>query len=892
MIKGKIVIIIGRIFLYFVLPFILVNWTFPVLGQKVEGLLIDQDNAPIPYASVYVKEIRFGTTTNPNGRFILNLNKGVYTVIFRCLGYETLQKEITVNSDSTYYHYTMNVKPFELAPVTVGKGKEDIAYSIIRKAIAFAPYHLNQVKEFNADVYLKGSLKVKKLSWIVKRSLRKEPDAPKEGQIYLQESINSVHFTAPNTYEQKVKMLRSNFPGDNQSADNIIQFTNASFYQPKIGEIILPLAPYALKYYNYKFVGYSIMENRVINKIQVIPKRESKQLVKGYIYIADDYWNIHELDFVIESLIGTIHLRQTFGEVEKNVWLPVNYYYEVIGKFMGNEGNINYTSAVKFNSIKVNTDIKPPSEIKVIQYEVTNTIQNNTKKVDAKSKKELKDSIEIQQLLSKENLTNREMYKLNNLMSKRSNKNQPKDKSLEYKSPVTVTIDSSARKIDSTQWKKIRPVVLTSEELKVNRDINIKFKTQHDSTNIDTTAKKGNLLLTIYSGHTWRNTSKKRTIKFSGLFSPTEFRFNTVDGFVLGSSASFQKNFNKTGIEINPSAYYAFARKVPMGQLNFKFIYANKNRGLASIKMGIISNDFNQQSGINPFANTVSSLWFGRNYMKLFENRHISLSNRIDPINGLEVNTGVTFSDRRILTNNTDFIFIKTNREYYTSNTPSNSLIDSDNLTNSKAFTAKVGIKYTPFYHYRMVDNRKVMLYSKYPTFGVSLTKAISGVFHSTADFTNVETSISQVLRVGPSNRVRYHAIYGNFLSTKTIYFNDFKHFNTQIIPVVVNGFGHSFLNLNYYRRSTDGEYFEFLSQYQSPYILIKYLPFLSNKIWVENLHFAFLKTNGYQPYYEVGYSVQHIAIVGGIGFFVGFEGKDFYSFGIKASFLLLNSEE
>lgn len=740
---------------------------FSLQSQTLSGKITDENTTPIPYASVFVKEARQGTTSNSDGVYQITLPTGTYSIVFRCLGFEIVEKKVEITPGQNTLDVVLPVRPYQIAPVTIGSKNEDPAYSIVRKAIGMAPYYQNQIKEFDAEVYLKGTLKIKKLSWLVKKAMKnsEEPDIPKEGDFYLQESINNIHFTAPNSYQQTVKMIRSNFPGDNSSANSVMQFTNASFYQPQIGDIILPLSPHAFSHYNFKYDGFSIQGDRVINRIKVIPKRKSKQLVMGYMYIADDYFNLHEVDFAIESIIGKIKVKQTFGDIDNNAWLPISHHYEINGKFMGNEGDMLYISSVKYSNVKINTNLKTPSNIAKLQQPQKNTTalpkkstKNNTKQLA----KEQKNAEKMEKLLSKEALSNREMFELAKLMDKQTKKADTTSQSLEVVPPVKVTIDTSATKADSTQWKEIRPVMLTAEEIKVDNAINLKSRHEKDSTDNDTLKqKRNNLFTSTLTGYTWRNKEKKQTIYFSGLLSPNEFRFNTVDGFVAGSSVSYRRTFPNTSLHIKPSIYYAFSRKTPMGTITSSITYANRNRGLVGINLGFISMDFNQNTGIKNFTNTIASLGFGRNYMKLFENRYISAFNRIDPINGLELYTEVTYSNRKILENNTDFIIAPQNKDWYTPNTPANNLISPNNLSDNKAFLGTIRISYTPLYHYRMSDNRKFMLYSKYPTIRLQTKIGIPGAMASNSDFINYEASIKQTIKIGPSNRFSYNLIRG-----------------------------------------------------------------------------------------------------------------------------------
>lgn len=854
-------------------------------GQVIKGRVADDTGKPIPYASIYSKELRQGTSSNSDGDYMLRVPSGEYSFVFRSLGYETVERRIKVDTGEVTLNINMPVKPFLIAPVTVGGKGEDIAYDVVRKAIAMAPYYRNLVSEYEAEVYLKGTFKVDKLSWLVKRSLKDSPNPPKEGSLYLQESYNKVKFTAPDKFDQKVKMIRSNFPGEVNSTDNILGFVSANLYQPKVGEIILPLAPYAFNHYLFKYEGYAFQDNRALVKVKVTPKRKSRQLVEGYMYIAEDYWNLHEIDFTVQSLAGPFRIKQTFGEVERNAWLPISQYFDIEANFLGNAGRIQYVTAIKYQHVKINTNLKPPVKFDVKVAETQQMAELPAPKKNASTRKQKEDA-RIEQLLSKDNLTNREMYELQKFMQKQVQKTDSLSNKLEVPAPLIITIDSSATKADTMAWQQVRPVALNAEEFKVNREIDSKIQLSPDSVSADSTGKT-NVLKALYMGHTWYNANKKRTFRFSGFAAPNEFRFNLVDGFVVGASGSYRKQYSRNGIYIKQSAYYATARKTLMGETDFRLSYANMSRGLASIRLGWISYDFNGESGISPITNTVATLWFGRNFLKLYENRYVSLSNRIDPFNGFEVYTSVSFARRVELQNNTDFIIYQQNLRWYTPNIPVNEAITPQSLSDHSTLEGIFRLRYTPFYHYRLRNGRKQMLYSRWPTITFQVHRALPDVLNSNSDYLRWETMVNQTIRTGPSNSISYKFIYGDFASKGNLYFVDYKHFNTMRVPVVIPSFSEGYQNISYYRRSTSEYYAQAFLSYQSPYLALKYLPFLSNRIWKESLQLAFLKTEGYKPYYEVGYFLSQIGFVGGIGVFGSFEGTRFHALSIKVSLFI-----
>src|SRR5665647_153952 len=69
-------------------------------AQTVSGTITDEKKRPIPYATVFVKELNFGTATNENGRFEIQLNQGDYILTFQSLGYESQTKKVQMSTSN------------------------------------------------------------------------------------------------------------------------------------------------------------------------------------------------------------------------------------------------------------------------------------------------------------------------------------------------------------------------------------------------------------------------------------------------------------------------------------------------------------------------------------------------------------------------------------------------------------------------------------------------------------------------------------------------------------------------------------------------------------------------------------------------------------------------
>ena len=64
------------------------------------GKIVDQNKEALFGASVYVKEIKKGTTTDAEGKFTITLNKGSYTISVAYLGYQTQTFQLNLNADA------------------------------------------------------------------------------------------------------------------------------------------------------------------------------------------------------------------------------------------------------------------------------------------------------------------------------------------------------------------------------------------------------------------------------------------------------------------------------------------------------------------------------------------------------------------------------------------------------------------------------------------------------------------------------------------------------------------------------------------------------------------------------------------------------------------------
>jgi hypothetical protein len=122
-------------------------------------------------------------------------------------------------------------------------------------------------------------------------------------------------------------------------------------------------------------------------------------------------------------------------------------------------------------------------------------------------------------------------------------------------------------------------------------------------------------------------------------------------------------------------------------------------------------------------------------------------------------------------------------------------------------------------------------------------------------------------------------------MDAKNMHFSNFTHFKTRQEPFTTGNFKYSFFLLNNYEYSTGKKFFEGHFQYNTQYLILKRLPWVSNQLWTENLFINYLLVEGHKPYYEAGYSMGEIFFAGEIGVYTGFKGSEFHGVGVKAAF-------
>ncbi len=875
--------------LFFLLLTLLFSLT-TTIGQGIKGTITDDENQPIPFTTIYIKKTTTGTTTNELGEYEILLSPGQHTIVFQGLGFQ--KQEITVEitaSDFVTRNIVLKQQAYQIKEVRVFSGGEDPAYPIMRKAISLAPYYLRQTGHYKAEVYLKGSLYMKKIPKLMQKMMSMEADGNEvqleSGKTYTLESMNEIMFDAPDKYEHTVISSRSTFP--NSDEDNVMGYMTSSFYAPSEDLAISPLSPKAFSHYKFVYEGFFYDGDVAVNKIKVTPRRKSQQLYTGYIYIVDNLWNIHSIDVTNNAFFGTINIKQVFAPVKEKTWLPISHRFKVEASVFGIKADFRYAGSVKYSDIALNTEIPVPNLLKQ-QYAATEIMEQAEEVVEEVEQPQSKNQQKIETLLAKEELSTRDMIRLNRLIEKEAVEKEESNETLEIVDNYKFNHKNDSIKRDSIDWDTIRPIPLTKDEFR-SFEVKDSMKLAKMASDTTKTEKKEKSIFSkimggSLGGKTFYAVDSTLRIRYNGLLGLDQIGFNAVDGWTYKQSLSMRYKVDSIHtIQFSPMVQYAFDRKKLMWEGDASYSFIPDRRGHLGVAFGQVSNDFNERYGIDPTLNMFAALFFKDHYMKLYQRDYISVTHRIDVIHGLRLQVDASYNYYQQLENHTKFSLFKRDTTY-AANIPLNPTVNDSHLTDQSDFRAGFVLSYTPQLRYRVYKGRKHMAGSKYPTFSLGYQRGIKNVLKSDSDYELIHASIDQDKQWGIFHAFSWEVNGGYFTRNKQMHFSQFKHFNTSEIPLSFKKWNNAFVLLEDYQYSTSEWFAQGHATYTSPYLLLKYLPVLSNRLWLENIYASHLMQPEMGHYTEFGYGISQIFFMGSVGVFAGFEDGQYSRWGFRVS--------
>ena len=740
---------------------------FRALATRVTGTVTDDKGNPLAYASILVKGTTRGVTAGGDGKYVLELSPGAYTLVCQYVGYARREKKISVGETAEVVDFRLNLQQLSMAEVVVRPGGEDPAYAIIRHAIRKRKDYESPLDSFTCEAYVKTLIRTRRLpDRIFGQRLQEKDkkemgvDSAGKGIIYLSESLTKINYKKPDKI--KLEILSGREAGGNGFGFSFPVFIN--FYENNVNALggplgprgyVSPIADGALNYYRYHFLGSYFEDGREINRIRVIPRRKYEPLFSGTIEITEGDWRIHSLDLLLLKtsqlqILDTLEIRQIHGPVDSGSLSAGAGIWQVRNQVVYFTFDILGIDAVG-NFLDVYND-----------------------------------------------------FDLNPRFHKR------------FFNHVLIRYDTAGNRHSPAYWDSIRPVPLQPDEklnyrtrdsiYRYNRDSMGTRKNRDSLLKQQGPVKPGQLLLTGFQRSDFRQ-PRPLTYSLDPLLPSLEY--NTVEGINMKLSGSLSRPVGRGRISLLPHLRYGFHdtrlhawAELRWSRRNFSLDgdEASSSRQTWSVSGGKRVSQFNPDNPISEWVNTLYTLLARQNYMKIYDNYFVQLRSATRFDNGLRLTASALYEDRMPMANTTDYSLFTVKGQSFTPNYPVEKLVAP--FPRHQAVLTGIGIEYQPGQRFIEFPDRKVSIGSDYPTMEARYEKGWNGPLGSDVNFDKWRFSVWGDLNLKLRGLLRYRFGIGGFLNSNSVYIQDYQHFNGNQ-TVVASEYLNSFQLAPYYANST-----------------------------------------------------------------------------------------
>lgn len=858
-----------------ILLFIYLMSQLSAFAQGISGNITGENNETLPFATIYVRSLQTGTTSNADGFYDIKLSPGKYDLVFQFMGYKTQVKVVEIEEGYINLDVSMKPRVIMLRNVTITTGKEDPAYTIMRKTIAKSKYHTQQIDSSSAKVYIKGSGRIIDVPFFLRNKLKKE--GIDSTTAFIQESVSEIKYKRPNTYEERVISIRTQGEGNNSSPN---EFIYGSFYDPKLAGSVSPLSPKAFSYYRFIYLGFFEEQDYLINKIQVIPKARGDDVFTGTIYIVENLWSIHSLNLTTTKLGISFNVNQIYAPIEKTAWLPVSHTFKIEGTFFGISFEYSYLATISDYVIALNPELEVDFTIIDEKIEKEHAREIQTQLSENPSPKTEIQGIQ-EKLSSGKEITRKELRKALKEYEKRELEEFELPNVIENKK---FTVDSLAGKSDSAYWASIRPVPLSKYEIKGYHKMDSMEVAENGESSKDTTGRRSNKKKfspkDIIIGDSYRFKKSRITLE-----SPlSTIRFNTVEGYNFNYRIIYRRYLdNERDLRMGPTFRYSFAREKITGKFDLTYSYGERlRRKKLFLEAGRFVSQYNHDQPIHPIINTFTTLVLERNYMKIYEKKFIKIFSEQPILTNLKFKASINWEQRSDLINRSDHKWINRDGEGYTANLPENILLATTSFPGHQALTATLELEYEPWPKFKIENGRKRPVEGISPILSIRYMKGIEDVFSSDIDYDLIDLGLRYKFQAGIRGKIDLKVHAGTFFNSGNMFFVDFKHFLGNRSPFVTTDPVGSYRLLDYYLYSTPNEYLSSHVHYQFRRFIITQLGLFRRIGLKENLILNYLSTSKSDNYTELGYSIDYIFRVFRLELITAFQKGEYLDFGVK----------
>ena len=701
-------------------------------ANHISGIIRDLNGAPLPFASIYIKNTTYGVISNAFGEYFMELKDGQHTLVYSFIGYKTVEKKIEIKGKSKKLNVFLQEDTKKLIELEVVSNTKNKALDIIesakntkkkydKKSFKCIQYSKNSIEKRQYKIRRKDTINIFDLD--TSKTINFDNDILK-----FIETFGEYYFITPNSSHWDYigyHDFADTKPKDNftiiQSFEEFGSYTivpqyanddpyaslmdiinlEIDIYKNQIKlpitqkPIISPLSAGSRTYYKYDYDGIVIQNDSTkIHKIKLTPRFNGEPLLEGFIFIDDGTFRVSSLEVKItgpkESLFNIQNLQF------------IQNYQIIEDQNLLNRKIIDFT--IKEGAYKI----------------IGNTTTINSE------------------------------FFLNATLPEKFEKNQ-----IKYFSD---TIDD----IPNKYWKDFRPIDLKEKELKYisyTDSLRDYYQSEKYLLKQDSSYNKVTFGKILLNGLGHRNRYKGYSFFIWPVVS--QFNFFGIGGYRHNVGFHYKKNINdKYKISTRNSMDYGLKNKDLKGSTNISIITNEKKYKQLTIGLG------DQYKIINRYPSLATA--FSRsNYVR---SQHLEAAYQTEIINGLYTEIKMEFCYKSPIDNldlSEDII-----RDY--DSIMNFSPLDFDPYTK---FENRIQLTWLPFQKYYYRKNQKIVIGSNFPTVNFIYRKGLPKLLGSEVNFDYLELGLNQKFTIPHLGDSKWNILMGSFINKNSLREIEWKYF-------------------------------------------------------------------------------------------------------------------
>ena len=477
------------------------------------------------------------------------------------------------------------------------QAKTTLPDSILQHIFDLATTYSDQVKSYEAELYLKGKMSIHHRNRII-RYVPSMFRFEKGVNEYIHESLSDLHFTAPDIYDRKVRAVSTTLSRNDSRFFDILDYLKFNIYSPVTmdNKIVSPFRKSSSKHYVYELDTELYVNDEECLLINVKPRFNSTQLIEGNFIVSTVDWRVRYMYFKGRYDVVDFSVNMKMGETPETRGLPEYMNVNLMFSFMKNKMEMDYTGWLKYSNVKFQTS---------------------------------------EDLLMRDIITKRKYKKRRYNLS----------------SSYNLTADTTKTINDPVGFRELRPIPISAKEDSIYANWERRRAERNDTTSNSGQAVEKKQKANVFWGQlgdalisSYRiDMSSVGSVKCSPLINPLMLDYSRRKGFRYRQVFKYNRLFpDGRHLRIAPQIGYNFTKKELYAKLAVKYEYNPILHGAIEIETGNGNRTYSDVIKDKITVEADSAFSAQGLDIDYFKDVYLNLFHSIDIINGLSLKAGLS----------------------------------------------------------------------------------------------------------------------------------------------------------------------------------------------------------------------------------------------------------